>query len=402
MKKLLVITPAYYILSVMFISLIFFSSCDENSDTTETDQYEGPSGSGICDFSLYGPIENSDGSMYIEVSFSDGTGSDTLPVFYYYFLILISSNGVIQPDINCGQFSPFYNMKDTIEYDFYSSDVPAGSYQVLIYASRNSTFNYFYCYYLYWEYPDSLDHSAIIGNITVKWEDSAYASCSGEWYYAFAAQTQGPYYGISASIKTRYGKLCGHGTLDSAAHACAYVDISFDSVINVTDTIHYWAQAGYIRKRLAGDIHYTYGRYFEIQNASEPYRYIDSISQYVPQEGEFHGYMLILNDVNGTWLGIYDGNAWFEWIGDTCWQSRGGNVIQWTAEIYRMETDMAGTVSDPCIIDSCMIDTLSGGYQHFLNANITSNNIGSYNWSQWFIRRVSATYLEIWDLIPLP
>lgn len=238
---------------------------------------------------------------------------------------------------------------------------------------------------------DSAIYYKPITNITYQPESNKVLCCTPGWRYAAAVIENKPFYGIRASIDTRYGKLCGQGLDTNLTHSVVYVDINYDTIVvsqSPPDTINLWVQTGYIKKRNWGDSSYFIGRYFEVEGEYY-YRYIDSLIT-VPQEGITYAYEIQLFDTYGTWYGIFEGYTWFIWDNDSMWQYQPGNVAQWTAEIYGLETDMAGTINNPCQINNCQIDTMSNNQFRYIGAGLSKNDLYSNDWNKWWIEYVTG------------
>jgi len=374
MKKHLEIYPTYYILSVMFVSLILFGSCEENSETTETEQYVGQSG--IYYASLYGPYNNQDGAKSIEIWFSDSTGDSTFPELYYYFLIFLDSVDTIEVTYS-GEYSPFEN--EIINCDFDSVDVPAGDYDVLIYACSFNSFSF-----------GSIDHYAFIDRITVYWDDSDPCTNVGR-QYAGAYKTESGIIGARAHIKARYGLLCDELNFASdTALSAAWIGVACEPV--PYDVYH--AQIGYAKYRNPYYMPYIRFQYAELGYPGDSSVLIAVFD--VPNEGSEDNYEVFLDQVTGTWTFEINDQFFYD-LADTFWQANTGQWVEWSGEIINIEDDMPGTEFDPCIMSFCTYNNglgWHGGFKPPYNYHISD----PAEWNAEVVLDTST--LHIWDKNP--
>jgi GT2 family glycosyltransferase len=194
--------------------------------------------------------------------------------------------------------------------------------------------------------------------------------------------------GIKASIKTRYGNLCCHGTSSAAAFQAAYVNLS-----NAANSM--WAQSGWDSERNAGSTTAVNSRYAEVQGSQYQVKYDTSNP---PAQESVHAYQCDLNSTTGTWTFSEDGTVW-ETFQDNGWKSLTGGALDWLGEILNLQDDMPGTATDKCTFTGCEYRVSGQSYQ---SAALVSSNATSSNPSQWGVTVVSATEVDIWDINPNP
>ncbi len=218
-------------------------------------------------------------------------------------------------------------------------------------------------------------------------------------HYANAKKSVADAIGVSAKIKTRYGKLsCEDEGCKHAAYHVVYVNVTGSS--DSGDMI--WAQTGYGRERTDGDASIKKYRYAEMNGDVYKVKY-DSGNP--PAEGSSHVYQVVLNKSTGTWSFFQDGTKW-KAFADDGWKHRTGNLVQWTGEIFNKEDDMPGTSGDKCTFTECK--TRVDGHAAFANANIQRGEVGqastpgAHDSAEWGEEYVSGTAINIWDKNPLP
>jgi len=195
--------------------------------------------------------------------------------------------------------------------------------------------------------------------------------------------------GVSASIKTRYGKICCEPSSNVAGYQVVYANIS-----ETTSGLK-WAQSGWGRERNAGTTTITKYRYAEMQGNTYLVKY-DTAN--APAEGASHTYKCTLDKSTGKWTYSYDGTAWNTFT-DNFWKNQTGTTVQFTGEIFNKEDDMAGTAADKCSFTSCQVQTDGGS---FVDAGIAASDVRSDDTNEWGAEFVSATAINIWDKKPNP
>lgn len=218
-------------------------------------------------------------------------------------------------------------------------------------------------------------------------------SGGGRWY-ANAKKSVDKAIGVSAKIKTRYGKICceDEGCSTETGYHVVYVNVS-----NSSGTVK-WAQTGYGRERSAGSTAIKKYRYAEMNGDNYKVNYDTSNA---PAEGSVHTYECNLNKDTGKWTFLYDGSAW-ENYSDNYWKDKTGTDVQWTGEIFNKEDDMPGTAGDKCTFTECKYHREGHAYE---GAGLVAGDVGipspSHDSNEWGEEWVSGTAFNIWDKKPL-
>ena len=213
----------------------------------------------------------------------------------------------------------------------------------------------------------------------------------GGRYYAHAGpKTVAKLIGVSAKIKTRYGKVCceDEGCSTQTGYHVVYVNIS-----NSAGALK-WAQCGWGRERNAGSTAIKSYRYAEMNGDNYKVNYDTS---HAPAEGSSHDYECNLDKATGKWTFLYDGTAW-ENFSDDFWKGKTGTDVQWTGEIFNKEDDMPGTSGSKCSFTKCKYHVEGAAYR---DAGLVAGDVRSDDSGEWGAEHVSGTAFNIWDKSPL-
>ena len=213
----------------------------------------------------------------------------------------------------------------------------------------------------------------------------------GGRYYSNAKKSEASLVGISAKIKTRYGKVCCEGCATVTGYAVVYVNITRNPSGDQK-----WAQTGYGRERNPGSSAINKYRYAEMNGSTYKVKY-DTDNP--PAEGSFHTYACELDKTTGTWSYSEDGSAWRNFQ-DDFWKNKVGDFFQYTGEIFNKEDDMPGTAADKCTFTECKIK--KDGAAAYVDAGLAAGNMGNHDAAEWGEEFVSSTAINIWDKKPLP
>lgn len=164
-----------------------------------------------------------------------------------------------------------------------------------------------------------------------------------------------------------------------------------------------WCQIGFTRRRYSGSTTVNFWIKVEVKAgpAAADYYYHTHAA---PAIGSTHKYAGELNSATGQW-NVYMDDAWLDgftnagWVGDT------GDRVDYTGEVYDVNTQMSGTDADRCLFSNCQYKVASGAGSSssaapnppFVNAGLTAGNMTNSDASKWGNRLLSGTSFEIWD-----
>lgn len=210
--------------------------------------------------------------------------------------------------------------------------------------------------------PDSSIDMSL--SCTVNLFNILYSNCHSECctminnrYRAYFIKNIGNIAGSSAKIKTSYGRLCGHNYSSLPAQSNVYVGIQ-DSTFSSYLQIGYMIKRGFEGYPLEIDT-FVYceckGIFSEDEYLFIQFEHHDIIDpQYVPlpEPSSNHNYECIVDIDVGNVIFNYDGLE-KPAISAPFWINRPMPMAIWAAEILGLESDMAGSVIDPCYITEC-------------------------------------------------
>ncbi|MCP4703433.1 MAG: hypothetical protein GY865_02385 [candidate division Zixibacteria bacterium] len=218
--------------------------------------------------------------------------------------------------------------------------------------------------------------------------------------------------GASAKIKARYGLPCAfHTDTSKISFNVTWVGVIND-MYNPQGYISIWAQTGVGWECIPAnhngnsDIwHFIYTEVITGEFAPEQNRYYKDEQEeiyddiYPPDDGIEWDYYCFLDTVEGKWsfsignwglLSAYSTENW----------NYPGYLVQWASEIGEFyEDDMAGTISDPCILSELSI-RLSEDQFNEISIDTTIDLVHSDDWNDWIIDVVDSSEIAIWDLYP--
>ena len=208
--------------------------------------------------------------------------------------------------------------------------------------------------------------------------------------YANGKVTTADLIGAKATIKARYGKVCCEGTTTtSTAYKVAWAGVTKPEGTMV------WAQTGFGRERNSGSATIKNYRYWEVNGSS--YNVFYDVTN-PPAEGSAHTYQCEVDNSTGKWTFVFDGKSWATHT-DAGWKAITGSRADYTGEIFNEDDDMPGTAADKCTFRDCKKKSTGGAY---VDAGLTTANVGSSDSTQWGASRISSTGMDIWDKNPLP
>lgn len=178
------------------------------------------------------------------------------------------------------------------------------------------------------------------------------------WYYS---QIEGGVdcLGIGAVMKSRFGSLCGEpfGSSNEVAHSLAHISMVryYGSGTGTT-----WIEMGYMKQRKhvsqGGGIERTiYGEVVDSNGTNYVYLVVSAqdIDAHCP-EGSNCLYEIVLDTATGKPRFGVNGGPFYETdIYFPEWKGIVGERAVYGGEIRGYESDMPGSVSDPCIIHQC-------------------------------------------------
>lgn len=360
----------------MIFPFIIGGSCNPQDVENTTETYTGGPTGGIYNVIFFEPVYNDDGSVELRIQFSDNRQSIYK---YFYYIVIKRGSDIVKISDSIGAWTPFNDSILTLVITP-SDDLTADYYTAYIYA----------CYEGQFPSWDAFEHSYKVGTAYYDW-DGGSGECDNQYYYVTAYQYGDDLVGVSANIKSRYGKLCKDGVGPEHAHSCVYAGVNYNSPAESL-----WAQSGFIKIREEGATNSIIGRYIEVQGLLW-YFALDSL-YHGSYEGAERIYKIKLDTNTASWY-FYDNDIqWINPVTDSFWLDKMGNSIQWTGEIYGRETDMAGTWDNPCIIMEC--EFWHAGYETSTQAHIYPYNIYWSDSAEWFIDYISPTSVKIWDKYP--
>lgn len=283
--------------------------------------------------------------------------------------------------------------------------VPDGVYSEISLSLTVSYFDNLYpgTYYLrifgtdYFEDVGVLAKSAVAGYLDTiqvsSYTDSVCLDCctSGRKYVRFQKRVQ-DIIGINADILIRYGVLCGiQGISEDAPFGKV-----FTSVNKIDIQTSYgvsWAQIGYGYERFAGSsttYDYVYAEISDGDEVNQAFVF-NSVPEYFS-----YVFQCSLNTNTGRWSFKIDSDRVFD--DDTAlqilsyWRGSHGTHAYWAGEILNREDDMAGTVSQRCVISDCQYDTGMG----FRPTQVDNyDKVVSDNPAEWGIDRPDSDVVRI-------
>jgi hypothetical protein len=222
-------------------------------------------------------------------------------------------------------------------------------------------------------------------------------------YIATANKDLGSAIGAKARIEARYGRLCGD--ILQSAQTGAWVGIRNDlpgSGASWTD----WCQVGYMVRRLSASYVDTF-TYFEANGFPGEYEWrFEGFADIRPVNGDTNEYVCEIDPGDGHMVYAFDADTVYDTL-SAYWAGRSTRWASWEGEIDGRETDMPGTVSDPCEFLDCAY-LLNDGTGFYNQANFGSTDkifvtpqSGERpdEWGIWYDRGGST--IKIWDVNPL-
>ena len=205
-----------------------------------------------------------------------------------------------------------------------------------------------------------------------------------------------------ASIKARFGRLCGDPTDGLTPFSLVTVSLA-DTTIQSHGYMA-WVETGLANVRLnngygIGALYHC--RYAELQGSLPDHDYIFDITRDVSPwivEGDIYDVEVRIDANTAVASAVFCGDEWFLFDSDPVWNGNLGNQVQWKAEVLHAESDMSGTVSDPCFLTDCATRTDGG---QFVAYNLLQTQYGSHDPNEWWFRITQDT-LYVWDVVPIP
>ena len=226
-------------------------------------------------------------------------------------------------------------------------------------------------------------------------------------YAAWAIKDIDSLTGVSAEIMTFWGRLCPDYTKE--AQTCAWV--GFQNDLPPAKKTNF-VQMGYIKKRWA-DGSVDSSVYIELvgRNTQWDYRFeyaaddnFEGMHVDPPSHGQLHKYRVVIDANGGGCLRFsFDGMAIRD-LAASWWRDRTSRHASWRGEIDGRETDMPGTVEEPCTFEDCEYLTNDGVWHwaHFDDddwIDVTPQWSDPDQWGIW--HDPGGNTIKIWDEYPL-
>lgn len=174
-----------------------------------------------------------------------------------------------------------------------------------------------------------------------------------------------------------------------------------------------WAQIGYSRRRLLGNI--IDGIYAENRVNSEASGYDFCYNNIpildfppclgdgglpgagLPNATHIYGCFKPFHPYWSTWWYVVDNNWFHSWSHDE-WFLVVPEVFQAGGEIFHKENDMVGTNESRCTLD--LLSIMKTNFE-WVSPNLLDPDVTSDDATQWGVNRLSGNSIEIWDKIPI-
>ncbi|MCM2271462.1 MAG: hypothetical protein NDJ18_02765 [candidate division Zixibacteria bacterium] len=168
-----------------------------------------------------------------------------------------------------------------------------------------------------------------------------------------------------------------------------------------------WVQAGYMEWRIEGSTSSARFLYIEWKDAPDATPYIlPLVDQYYvapPAEGTVNHYELVREAAANGWAFYYNSALTVRPYAPG-WQASDGSWATWETEILKRETDMPGTVNNPCEFTSCGYKLAGSG---FTGAAFNSNDVIGCSGIAGNPKQWDCSYSPggntwyVWDVSPL-
>ncbi len=220
---------------------------------------------------------------------------------------------------------------------------------------------------------------------------------------------------VAAEIETRFGKLCGedHSFTDSAQSG-AWVTIHGkpDGTLRPP-----FVQFGYMNYRFPLSNGTRTGKHYYVEilprNTNKTwFEHFDLSTDPVPLEGSVEEYAILARmdkpvfefSLNDNFTYPFDlTNYPNYWSTSNYWVPGTGSFVMYAGEIRGIESDMPGTVGNPCSFSKCRSLSYTDIWDEYLQYDATIHNIVLVYNKKWMLDiQVGASDFSICDLDPLP
>lgn len=305
--------------------------------------------------------------------------------FYYWIGVFNPSNRMLARGEAMLLETPFYDSLVSVDLDHTFADLDqnnsfSGNLHFVLYRTNNPAFV---------GYPDSCYSDAdTMLSVDIQIQSDCFHACcknTKERYKSYALKHLSDADGISALIKSRFGKLCGeyYGN-NTLAQSSAWVGLQ-DSIYG---TFTPFIQTGYMILRLQDSTKIDTIIYAEFRERSPEASVLIRSNTIKPQDNEIYKYSIEYNQTLGRFDILFNGNYWL-YIDLISWDDKTFEYGAWVSEICGFETDMSGTRNNPCTFTNCEYRNQYESFQSalFNDANdyigVTTHIVGQP--PQWYI-----------------
>lgn len=233
-----------------------------------------------------------------------------------------------------------------------------------------------------------------------------YVGCSFGRKYAHVSKLVSDASGASATIRVRYGNLCGGGDYVSQYQSASLAWVTVkrqDDNFNEYGMI--WAQVGYGQKRYP-ELAFVTSAVFRFSYVEIAGRGNNNVKKYVeyiePNQNWTINYECKLDKVNGLWSFRKNGELFFSDSvkSEQVWYDYYGERAEWATEIFNEEDDMMGTVDSACEFTECQARQSEGYFGNVVIGAGDVIEVSDNNRSQWEILLQSLNSFDVWDVQP--
>lgn len=169
-----------------------------------------------------------------------------------------------------------------------------------------------------------------------------------------------------------------------------------------------FAQIGITRRRDAGSTAVTQYLKYEVRAGPNAADYHREQAPGFPANGTTQEYECVLDPATGRWEFFVAGVSQFTWT-HVGWRNETGARVDYVGEIYDLGSQMAGTAASKCHLTACQFkqgtptsSSSSSGIAAgpYVNAGLVAGNCFVTDAAQHGFTFVSATAVDIWDVIP--
>jgi len=224
----------------------------------------------------------------------------------------------------------------------------------------------------------------------------------GRWH-AGAIKSVPRLIGCKATIDTMEMRLPCEGSATFDSFSTVWTGITNHSVTK-------WAQIGITRRRSAGSAAIVQYRKFEVMAGPAAGDYHNSIANDAafPAIGTSQEYECVLTPATGRW-DFFIAGANVDHFTNAGWVNGTGDRVDYTAEVYDLGSQMAGTTAQKCHITNCQFKTgtptsssSSSGLAigSYVDAGLVAANLTVGDASEHGVSLVSAKAIDVWDKNP--